>query len=105
LRTRFGRGENILEQNDFDKLVHIQVELADQIITIENDIEYYERLEKEMVIKRERELHKSLLCTVDNQTEIDYAIHYVQVKLQQKRELFSHLTKAFTNRTQEYVKV
>ncbi|OIJ13994.1 hypothetical protein BKP35_07245 [Anaerobacillus arseniciselenatis] len=89
--------------NDFDKLVQIQVEIADQILSIENEIQYYEQLEKEMVIKRERELHKSILGYKGDKTETEFAIHYIQVKLQQKKELFSHLTKAFRHRSEEYL--
>lgn len=88
---------------DFEKLIQIQVEIADQIITVENDIRHYERLEKEMVLKRERELHKNALGFKDEQVETDFAIHYIQVKLQQKRQLYTHLSKAFQHRTKEYV--
>lgn len=94
-----------MENNDFEKLVQIQVELADQILTIENEINYYEKLEGEMITKRERELYKNILGFRDEQVETEFAIHYIQVKLQQKRELFSHLTKAFQNRSQEYLQI
>ncbi|OIJ21219.1 hypothetical protein BKP45_00080 [Anaerobacillus alkalidiazotrophicus] len=89
--------------NDFEKLVQIQVEIADQIIAIENEIEYYEKLEKELVLKRDRELHKKALGCKDEQVETEFAIHYIQVKLQQKKELYDHLRKAFQHRSEEYV--
>ncbi len=92
-----------MNQIDFDKLIQIQVELADQILSIENEIQYYEQLEKEMVIKRERELHKTFLGYKGDKTETEFAIHYIQVKLQQKKELFTHLTRAFRHRSEEYV--
>lgn len=92
-----------MKQNDFEKLIHIQVELADQILTIQSDINYYEKLEKELVTKRERELHKSLLGYKGDKTETEFAIHYIQVKLQQKKQLYAHLLKSFRNRSVEYV--
>lgn len=93
-----------MENNDFEKLVHIQVEIADQILSTETDISYYEKLEKEMVQKRERELHKNILGYKGEKKETEFAIHYIQVKLQQKRELYDHLTKAFQHRSQEYLR-
>ncbi|RXJ00410.1 hypothetical protein DS745_12845 [Anaerobacillus alkaliphilus] len=92
-----------MEANDFDKLIQIQVEIADQILSIENEIKYYERLEQDLVIKRDRELHKQILGCKDEKVETEFAIHYIQVKLQQKRELFHHLTKAFQHRSEEYI--
>jgi hypothetical protein len=92
-----------VENKDFEKLIHIQAELADQILTVESEINYYQQLEKQMVIKRERELYKNILGCKDEQVETEFAIHYIQVKLQQKKELFSHLRKAFQYRSQEYL--
>lgn len=92
-----------MNSSDFNKLIQIQVEIADQIISIENEINYYEQLEKEMIVKRERELHKNILGFKDEQLETEFAIHYIQVKLQQKKELFYHLKKAFQHRSKEYL--
>nr|MBA5584941.1 hypothetical protein [Anaerobacillus isosaccharinicus] len=93
----------MLQNNDFEKLVQIQVEIADQILLIENEINHYQQLEKEMITKRERELYKNILGCKDEQVETEFGIHYIQVKLQQKRELYHHLTKAFKHRSEEYI--
>ncbi|MCT8136949.1 hypothetical protein H1D32_03770 [Anaerobacillus sp. CMMVII] len=92
-----------MESNDFDKLVQIQAELVDQILTVENEITQYQRLERDMITKRERELYKSMLGCKDEQVETEFAIHYIQVKLQQKKSLHDHLTKAFQHRSQEFI--
>jgi hypothetical protein len=94
-----------VENNDFDKLIQIQVEIADQILAIANEIKYYEKQERDMITKRERELYKHVLGFKDEQVETEFAIHYIQVKLQQKRELYTHLTKAFQHRSDEYLQV
>lgn len=90
---------------EFDKLIQIQVEIADQIIATKTEINHYDKLEKDMVTKRERALHKYALGCKDEQTETDFAIHYIQVKLQQKKELYKHLTAAFQHRSKEYIQV
>ncbi len=92
-----------MEAADFDKLIQIQVELADQILSIQNEIQYYEQLEQDMINKRERELHKHILGCKDEKVETEYGIHYIQVKLQQKKDLINHLTKAFHHRSAEYI--
>lgn len=92
-----------MEEVFFDKFVQTQVEIADEIMSVEREIEHYTQLEEDMISKRERGLHKNILGYIDDQKETEYAIHYIQIKLQQKKYLINHLKKSFKNRSLEFV--
>lgn len=89
-------------ENTFERFIQTQAEIADEILFVERDIQHYSKQEKDLVQMREKQLHKNALGVIKDQKETEYAIHYVQIKLQQKKKLMTHLQDAFTHRSLEY---
>lgn len=79
----------------FEKFIHTQVEIADEILLVEKDIDYYLKQEEDLVLMRQKQLHKNALGVIADQKETEYAIHYVQIKLQQKKKSNNTLTRCF----------
>jgi hypothetical protein len=79
----------------FDELLHWQAEIADAIVQLQDEIVRYENLENNLLKRREQALVHNYLGLKNDQQEVEYALHYVQIQLNEKTKELTHLQEDF----------
>jgi chromosome segregation ATPase len=75
----------------FDELLDWQVELADTVVQLQNEIGKYEEVENHLLKRREKELLHHFLGLKNELKEVEYGLHYIQQQLKEKNNELSYL--------------
>jgi hypothetical protein len=93
--------KDMIEQ--FDELLHWQVEIADSIIQVQQEIDKYEELENKL-LKRKEDAHIHYYLGLKNESkEAEYGLHYIQEQIQIKRKELYYLQEDFQKKIEAII--
>jgi hypothetical protein len=87
----------------FDELLHWQAEIADAIVQLQDEILRYKNLENNLLKRREQALVHHYLGLKNDLKEVEYALHYVQLQLNDKTKELGHLQEDFEQKVDSII--